>query len=80
MYVNTRGQAAGSSDTFGTTTGVRQGCPLSPLLFSLFFDRVVAYIQARVNATDCLHVAGLLVTAALFADDVALLAPGPTCL
>ena len=78
MYVDTKGQAAGASTFFDTTMGVKQGCPLSPLLFSLFFDRVVAYIGEHTDPQDAVHVAFLAIQAALYADDVVLIAPGPT--
>ena len=53
---------------------------MSPLLFSLFFDRVVYYIQQHTRATDAIFVVSLVLQAALYADDVILLAPKPTSL
>jgi hypothetical protein len=29
--------------------GVKQGCPASPILFSLFFDQVQAYVQTKLE-------------------------------
>ena len=59
--------------------GVKQGCPASPLLFGLFFDRVVPSIaQDLPPGTDSettLWVAYLALQAALYADDLVLLAP-----
>lgn len=78
MYVDTKGQAAGASTFFDTTMGVKQGCPMSPLLFGLFFDRVVAYIKDNTDPQDAVHVAFLAIQVALYADDVILIAPGPT--
>ena len=75
MYIDTQGQVAGGTAWFTTTMGVWQGCPMLPLLFSLFFDRVVYYIQQHTRATDAISVASLVLQAALYADDVILLAP-----
>ena len=80
MYIDIRGQVAGGTAWFTTTMGVRQGCPMLPLLFSLFFDRVIHYIQQHTQATDAISVAFLVLQAALYADDVILLAPKPTSL
>ena len=60
--------------------GVRQGYPISPLLFSLFFDRVVKHVETEVQSRHMLHVGGKPVPADLYADDVALLAPIPSSL
>ena len=59
--------------------GLKQGCPASPLLFSLFFDRVASAIQ---EAAADLHPPShhiftfltLQLLILLFADDVALIA------
>ena len=80
MYIDTQGQVAGGTARFTTAMGVQQGCPMSPLLFSLFFDRVIYHIQQHTQATDAISVAFLVLQAALYADDVILLAPKPTSL
>lgn len=59
--------------------GLKQGCPASPLLFSLFFDRVASAIQAAAaNLNPTPHhffsFLTLQLLILLFADDVALIA------
>ena len=68
MYVEVCGTVRGSDTRVGMTMGVKQGCPMSPLLFGLFFDRVVAFIEEQVPAldasgmpTDALFIAALAV-------------------
>ena len=51
-----------------------------PLLFGLYFDRVVEYIQNHTNTLDAVKVAHLTLQAALYADDVILCAPSPSSL
>jgi len=46
--------------------GLRQGCPLSPVLFVIFLDRISRVEQVRFG--------GLGIASLLFADDVVLLA------
>ena len=79
MYHGLQGQVKGHNTAFDWTMGVKQGCPASPLLFGLFFDRVVPSIaQALPPDTDSettLWVAYLALQAALYADDLVLLAP-----
>ena len=48
---------------------------MSPLLFSLYFDRVVEHLHAQVCEKNMVKVANTSIAAALYADDVALLAP-----
>ena len=50
---------------------------MSPQLFGLYFDHVVDYIKTHMAATDVVQVAQLKLQAALYADDVILMAPNP---
>ena len=45
---------------------------MSPLLFSLYFDRVVEHLHTQVYETNMVKVANKSIAAALYADDVAL--------
>ena len=73
-------RAAGSrSPPFPTQVGVKQGCPSSPVLFSLFIDRVVEYLcdNAPLHLrTSTPLLAGLATFVLLYADDLVLLAYG----
>jgi hypothetical protein len=61
--------------------GLKQGCPCSPLLFTLFFDRVYAFVKHALtgrtrslgNTTITLLSVNLFML--MFADDVVLFAP-----
>ena len=53
---------------------------MSPLLFSLFFGRVVQHVATEVQPRHMLHVGGIPVPPALYSDDVALLASIPSSL
>ena len=50
MYEDVAGQVVGDNSTFGMTSGVKRGCPASPLLFSIFFDRVSSFFAAKLPA------------------------------
>ena len=53
---------------------------MSPLLFGLYFDRVVEYIKTFTAITDIVQVAQPMLQAALYADDIILMASNPSSL
>ena len=61
------------SDPFEVVTGLRQGCVLSPLLFSLFINGVVEKLRENKVSVKCRVEQ---VPALLFADDMVILAEG----
>jgi hypothetical protein len=70
--------AEGLSGCFQSMLGVKQGCPLSPLLFGIFLDDWETHLQSVVGATaDQPCLAGRKVPPLLFADDMFLIALSP---
>ncbi|KAK3559901.1 hypothetical protein QTP86_026426 [Hemibagrus guttatus] len=63
--------ASCKSDLFPVHVGLRQGCPLSPVLFIVFMDRISRCSQGLEGVWFGDHRISLLI----FADDVVLLAP-----
>lgn len=63
-------------EPFRSDVGVKQGCPLSPLLFGLYIDRLEQYLAAECPGAGA-QLAGQLVRALLYADDLALVAESP---
>lgn len=59
--------------TFVSTRGVKQGDPLSPLLFGLFIDRVEKWLAERLPQVG-VQLGAHLVRLLLYADDLTLLA------
>uniref|UniRef100_A0A8C6LXR3 Reverse transcriptase domain-containing protein n=1 Tax=Nothobranchius furzeri TaxID=105023 RepID=A0A8C6LXR3_NOTFU len=62
--------AGSKSDLFQVRVGLRQGCPLSPVLFITFMDR----ISRHSRGVECVEFGGRRILSLLFADDVVLLA------
>lgn len=76
MYTRVRMEVRVGSETggaFEAGVGVKQGCPLSPLLFGIFIDRLEPFLAARCGGEGA-QLAGALLRCLLYADDVALLA------
>ena len=66
----------GLSSTFPCTIGVKQGCPLSPLLFGLYIDALEPRIAALAN-DEGPDLAGSAVKLLLYADDLVLMSKSP---
>ncbi|KAK0135736.1 Craniofacial development protein 2 [Merluccius polli] len=62
--------AGNKSDLFPVRVGLRQGCPLSPILFIIFMDRISRHSQG----VEGVRFGDLRIGSLLFADDVVLLA------
>ncbi|KAK3571151.1 hypothetical protein QTP86_003367 [Hemibagrus guttatus] len=63
--------ASCKSDLFPVNVGLRQGCPLSPVLFIVFMDRISRHSQGLEGIRFGDH----RISSLIFADDVVLLAP-----
>eukprot|EP00983_Pelagomonas_calceolata_P076541 1153453-Pelagomonas_calceolata.AAC.3 len=64
-------------------TGEKQGCPPSPLLFSLYVndtDEVAEGVQGAVTQTDGMHLTHIMQNIMLHADDLRLTANDPNAL
>ncbi|GAQ86860.1 Reverse transcriptase-like protein with RNA-directed DNA polymerase domain [Klebsormidium nitens] len=77
MYTDVRCRVRGdgwiSEESFQSNSGVKQGCPLSPLLFGLYTDGLEDSMRGRGDPT----LMGVGVPLLAFADDVLLLSTDP---
>ena len=60
------------SSWFNTTTGVRQGCLLSPVLLNIFLENIMSEALQTFNGT--VSVGGRNISNLRFADDIYLMA------
>ena len=63
----------GPTEMFECNIGVKQGCPASPLLFSLYLDELETLLEDASGHIDCPRLVQLLNTA----DDIALFSYSP---
>jgi len=66
----------GLSARFSCGIGVKQGCPLSPLLFGLYLDRLEKHLDA-LDGDNSPQLADIVVKLLLYADDLALMSETP---
>ena len=70
--------ASGLSACFQSLLGVKQGCPLSPLLFGVLLDDLEGLLQQAVGTAGTLpQLAGHTIPPLLFADDMFLVSLSP---
>jgi hypothetical protein len=66
----------GLSTWFPCGIGVKQGCPLSPLLFGLYLDGLEKHLDA-LEGDSLPQLADIIVKLLLYADDLALMLETP---
>jgi hypothetical protein len=66
----------GLSARFACGIGVKQGCPLSPLLFGLYLDGLEKHLDA-LDGDSPPQLANIAVKLLLYADDLALMSETP---
>jgi hypothetical protein len=64
------------STRFSCGIGVKQGCPLSPLLFGLYLDGLEKHLDA-LDGDSPLQLVDIVVKLLLYADDLALMSETP---
>ena len=65
------------SSPFTAEAGVKQGDPMSPILFGLFIDKVEQYFSAELGNEVGVRVADAMRRVLLYADDLVLMAESP---
>jgi hypothetical protein len=72
-------QGPALGEAFDNTCGVREGDPLSPLLFGLYIDRVEAFLAERApHVGASVHGLGRPLRVLLYADDLVLMSHDAT--
>ena len=80
----------GSTSTFKTTegetklidilAGVKQGCPLSPILFNMVMELLIRKVKQVATRNGCYRVHGMDMSILAYADDLVLVASSPEML
>ena len=63
-------------EAFKSDVGVRQGCPLSPLLFGIYIDRLEKFMESQCPGAGT-QVMEMCIRALFYADDIVLAAESP---
>ena len=67
----------GPTEMFEWNVEVKQGCPASVLLLSLYLDELEAMLEDASEHIDCPCLAQLLIAILIFANDIALFSYSP---